>query len=152
MDQTKQRVSHVLRAKNDEICQRMLAAMKSDPELAALPLSDEERLDHTRSSLKELAKVLDSTNLLHQQFDPPHQKPDLPAAAETGKVRQEQKYPIALLAVNARLLQGVIYEVIHENLLSVDLSNLMLDLKLLNEALSLQTEEVFRSYLKDKKR
>jgi ActR/RegA family two-component response regulator len=41
--QTK-RLSNILHDKRDEICQRVLVAMKGDPELAALPLSDDERL------------------------------------------------------------------------------------------------------------
>ncbi len=69
-----------------------------------------------------------------------------------GKERQEQNYPIALLAVNARLLQGVIYEVLHENLLSINLSYLMLDLKRLNEALTFQAEEIIRKFLQAEKR
>jgi uncharacterized protein YjbJ (UPF0337 family) len=153
------RLSYILREKNGEICRRILAVMKSDPELAALPLTDEQRLDHTQIELKELACVLEeneSPNIprvddsSHQEQ--PHQKPVLPAAAIGGKERQEQKYPIALLAVNARLLQGVIYEVIHENMLSINLSYLMLDLKRLNEALALQAEEIIRKFLQAEKR
>jgi len=139
--QTK-RLSNILSDKGDEICQRVLVAMKSDPELAALPLSDDERLDHMRMTLKELADV-EATQL------PP--KPSLPAAAKTGEERHLQQYPIALLAVNARLLQGVIYDIIHENLLSINLSYLMPDLKRLNEILALQAEEIIRKFLQAEK-
>jgi hypothetical protein len=118
--------------------------MKGNPDLAALPLSDEQRLDHTRITLRELVNVLESA--------PPPKAAALPAAAETGEERQMQEYPIALLAVNARLLQGVIYEIIHENLLSIKLSYLMPDLKRLNEILSLQNEEIFKKFLQAEKR
>jgi ActR/RegA family two-component response regulator len=60
--QTK-RLSNILHDKRDEICQRVLVAMKGDPELAALPLSDDERLDHMRMTLKELANVLELATL-----------------------------------------------------------------------------------------
>jgi hypothetical protein len=119
--------------------------MKGNPELAALPLTDEQRLDHIRITLIELAHELELES-------PPNAASLLPAAAKTGEERFLQKYPIALLAVNARLLQGVIYEVIHENLLSIDLSNLMPDLKRLNEILSLQAEEIVRGFLQTGKR
>jgi hypothetical protein len=118
--------------------------MKGRPELATLPLSDEERLGHTKITLTELVNVLQSS--------PPHEAAALPAAAKTGEERQLQKYPIALLAVNARLLHGVIYELIHENLLSINLSYLMPDLKRMNEILSLQTEEIFRKFVRAEKR
>ena len=117
--------------------------MKGNPELAALPLSDEERLDHTRITLTELVNVLESS---------PPKATSLPAAAKTGEERHAQRYPIALLAVNARLLQGVIYDIIHENLLSINLSYLMPDLKRLNEILSLQAEEIIRKFLQAEKR
>ena len=159
--QTK-RLSDILHDKRDEICQRVLVAMKGDPELADLPLSDEERLDHMRMTLKELANMLEqatlplSTQIVLKELAnveatqlPP--KPSLPAAAKTGEERHLQQYPIALLAVNARLLQGVIYDIIHENLLSINLSYLMPDLKRLNEILALQAEEIIRKFLQAEK-
>ena len=139
--QTK-RISNLLSDKEDEICRRIILEMKADPELAVLPLSDEERLDHTRLTLAELVQELNSWS---------QQATALPAAAKTGKERHLQQYPIALLAVNARLLQGVIYEIIHENLLSINLSYLMHDLKRLNEILSLQSEEIVRKFLESEK-
>jgi DNA-binding response OmpR family regulator len=187
--QTK-RLSNILSDKRDEICHRVLVAMKGDPELSALPLSDDERLDHMRMRLKELANVLelatlplstqvvlkelanvlelaplllsDEERLDHTQIVlkelanveatqlPP--KPSLPAASKSGEERQRQQYPSALLAVNARLLQGVIYDIIHENLLSINLSYLMPDLKRLNEILALQAEEIIRTFLQVEKR
>ena len=136
--QTK-RLSNILHDNKDEICRRILVKMTENPELAALPLSDEERIDHTRITLTELVNVLESSL--------PHEAAALPAAAKSGEERQLQNYPVALLAVNARLLQGLIYEVIHENLLAINLSYLMPDLKRMNEILSLQAEEIFRKFL-----
>jgi hypothetical protein len=140
------RLSQVLSDKSNEICQRVLAEMKDDFELASLPLSDEERLDHTRTTLKELAKELEFPSSSAVQ------RPILPAAAKCGEDRQKQNYPVALLAVNARLLQGVIYDIIRENLLLLNMSNLMLDLKRLNKNLALQAEEIMRRYLQAEKR
>jgi len=137
------RLSDVLCDKRDEICRRIIVKMKENPELAALPLSDKERLDHTRITLTELVHVLESP--------PPHDAAALPAATKTGEEREMQQYPIALLAVNARLLQGVIYDVIHENLLLINLSYMLPDLKRLNEILSLQAEEITRTYLQAEK-
>lgn len=138
------RLSNILHDNKDEICQRVVLAMKDNPELAALPLSDEGRLDHMRITLTELVNQLESA--------PPQKAEPLPAAAKTGEERHLQKYPIALLAVNARLLQGVIYEVIHENLLAINLSYLMPDLKRMNEILSLQAEEIVKKFLQAEKR
>jgi ActR/RegA family two-component response regulator len=140
--QTKQ-LSNILYDNRDEICRRIIVEMKGNPELSALPLSDAERLDHMRITLTELVNELESPQ--------PQKAEPLPAAAKTGEERHAQQYPIALLAVNARLLQGVIYDVIHENLLLINLSYLMPDLKRLNEILSLQAEEIIRKFLQAEK-
>jgi CheY-like chemotaxis protein len=141
--QTK-RLSDILYENRDEICRRIISEMKGNPELAALPLSDAQRLDHMRITLTELVNELESPR--------PQKAEPLPAAAKTGEERHSQRYPIALLAVNARLLQGVIYDIIHENLLSINLSYLIPDLKRLNEILSLQAEEIIRKFLQAEKR
>lgn len=117
--------------------------MSGNPELAILPLSDEQRLDHIRITLTELVDEMRAS---------PPEASSLPAASKTGIERYLQKYPIVLLAVNARLLQGVIYEVIQDNLLSVNLSYLMPDLIRLNEILSLQAEEIIKQFLEAEKR
>jgi YesN/AraC family two-component response regulator len=132
------RLSNILHDNKDEICRRIVAAMKNNTELSQLPLTDDDRLDHTRVTLTELVNELEA---------PPDDLTALPAAAKTGKERQVQNYPRTLLAVNARLLQGVIYDIIHENLLVINLTYLMPDLKRLNEILSLQAEEIVRQFL-----
>jgi len=133
------RLWDILYERRDEICERVIVEMKGDPQLRFLPLSDRERLDHMRITLTELVRVLAAP--------PPPKAAALPAAAMSGAERSRQQYPVALLAVNARLLQGVIYEVIHENLLSINLSYLLPDLKRVNEILSLQAEEIIRKFL-----
>jgi hypothetical protein len=58
----------------------------------------------------------------------------------------KQGYTVPVLIARTRLLERAIYDVIHENLLAMNLSCLMLDLKRLNESLSLQLEQTVRSY------
>jgi len=112
--QTK-RLSNILSDKRDEICQRVLVAMKGDPELCALPLSDDERLDHMRMTLKELANVLelapltlsDEERLDHTQIVLKElanveatqllPKPSIPAASKSGEERQREQYPTPCL-------------------------------------------------------
>ena len=141
--QTK-RLWDLIDEKKDEICQKVIREMRDNSELAELPLSDEERLDHLRIMLGELVQELKTL----PTGVPPH---SLPAAAKTGKERHLQEYPIAFLAVDARLIQGVIYQIVHENLLAITLSHLMPDLRRLNEILSLQAEEIVRKFVQAEK-
>ena len=54
------RISRVfLRENTFEITQRTLNAMKSDPAFVAIPITDEQRIEHTARTIEELAKVLE---------------------------------------------------------------------------------------------
>lgn len=134
------RISEIVRDNAFEITQRALQSMKSDPLLATLPLSDEERIEDVPRLLKELAATLESSEC---------------AAAQNGIVRadafqreklHEQGYTIPMLIAGMRLLEEAMYDVVHENLLAMNLSYLMYDLKRLNRGVSLQLEHTVQLY------
>ena len=64
-----------------------------------------------------------------------------------GYKRHQQGYVLPLIVVHARILEQSIYEVIHENLLSLNLSYLMFDMKRLHSTLSIQLEFAQRAFL-----
>jgi ActR/RegA family two-component response regulator len=134
------RISEIVRGNAFEITQRALQSMKSDPQLGALLLSDEERIEDVPHLLREVAAMLESSES---------------AAARNGGIRaaslpmenwHRQGYTVPVLIARTRLLERAIYDVIHENLLTMNLSYLMLDLKRLNESLILQLEQTVQSY------
>jgi CheY-like chemotaxis protein len=141
-----QRLSVILRDNLDTIVARSLVNMKATSDLAALPLSDEERLDHLRETLSELADHLesglpnDASELL------------LHSARLRGEVRRKQHYPLKLMVQNERIVDQVINNVIYENLLTLNLSYLLLDLNKLDDALLLQLEESIGAYLQAEQR
>jgi hypothetical protein len=71
----------------------------------------------------------------------------LRSARLRGQVRYKQQYSLKLMVQKQRIIADVINNVIYENLLSVDLSFLLLDLNKLNDAVLLQLEESIESYL-----
>jgi hypothetical protein len=120
--------------------------MKANPELAALPLTDDKRLDYVPPNLIELADHLDSA--LPNDGDD-----DLSRTARVrGERRREQGYPLKLLICNERLVAQVISNVVYENLLSVDLSYLLLDLNKLSDAMLMQLEESVDAYQQAERR
>jgi hypothetical protein len=61
--------------------------------------------------------------------------------------RYREGYTIPLLAAHARHLEHAIYEVIHEHLLSLNLSYFMFDLMRLNASLAIQLEHTLLAFL-----
>jgi ActR/RegA family two-component response regulator len=137
------RVSEAIRENAVAIVERTLAHMKTEPVMAVLPLPDDERIRHIPLVLDELADMLDWAN---SHIEVPR------SASKLGKTRYAQGFSVPLLIRNMRLLESAIYEVVHENLLSLNLSFLMNDLRRLNESISLALEEVVRAYQEEAER
>jgi len=141
-----QRLSTILRGNVGTILSRALTNMKAAPELTALSLSDEELLDTLESMIGELADHLDS--------ELPNEGSEvlLRSARLRGETRQKQHYSLGLMVERKRILAQVINNVIYENLLSVNLSYLLLDLNKLNDAVLLQLKKQIDSYLRAERR
>jgi hypothetical protein len=140
------RLSEVLRENVLEVTRRSLQLMKADPAIGALPLSDEERIEHLPCLVEELAATLEAPEPV------PLPAGILRAASLRGESRHRQGYTIPMLACCFRLLERAIYQVIHENLLSINLSYFVFDLERLNEIFGLQLELILQSYLEAERR
>jgi ActR/RegA family two-component response regulator len=136
-----QRLGRLIRDHINDIADRHLNKMKADPDLAALPLSDNDHVYPVLPLLGELADMLESAE--------PDAVPGrtLQRAALRGKLRYAQGYSIPAVVDNVRLLENAIYEVIHENMLSLDLSFLMIDLRRLTDSLAMQLKESLAAYV-----
>lgn len=133
------RVSYVIRDNRDSICKEWLEAVKQHAELAAIPLSDDERLDDLPDFLNELA-----SNIAHT----PESEPTAAAkaAAQHGEVRYRQGYTIPLILAEARLLHRVMSACLQENLLSIDISSVIPDMIHIGESLAASVEESIRAF------
>jgi ActR/RegA family two-component response regulator len=140
------RVAQILRERVFEITQRALQEMKSDPLLGALPLADELRIEHTPRTVEELAAMLEST-----EPEQPRRE-TIQSAVARGEKRYKQGYSIPQLATCVRLLERAIFDVIHEHMLSLNLSYFMFDLKRLSDMLGLQLEHMLIAYLDEERR
>ncbi len=133
------RISQVLRENTFEITQRALKEMKLNPLLAAIPITDEQRIEFVPRKLGDLAAMLEAE---------PEQEPEdaIQNATIRGLKRYQQGYTIPLLVTYVRLVEQAIYQVIHEHLLSLNLSYFMFDLKRLNASLSIQLEHMLIAF------
>ena len=135
-----QRLATILRDNMEAMKERFLVNVKAHPELGALRLTDEQRLDDFPKLLAELADHLDSgipndasETLIH-------------SARQRGRDCLAQHYPLKLMVACERTMTQVINNLIYENLLMVNLSYLLLDLNKLNDAMLLQLEESIAAY------
>ncbi len=134
------RISEVLQENVFEITQRALTQMKAAPLLSLLPLTDEQRIEFTPRTIVELATMLESTE--PEQAE----RSFIEGAIARGKKRFSQGYTLAQLASYVRVLERAMYDVIHEHMLSLNLSYFMYDLERLNDSLGLQLEHALMSY------
>jgi ActR/RegA family two-component response regulator len=135
------RLAEILRDNTSEIIARLLQHIKASPRLGGLPVSDTERVDGFPVLIVSLADQLESAEPQHAANRVMH------TAALGGAAKRWQGYNILMLLENLRLFEHVIFEVVHENLFSINLSYLMTDLKRLNDSLGLQLQEAVAAFL-----
>ena len=133
------KVCEYVRAHSRDICERWLEATVKDPEVAALKLSREERMDHIPVLLEQLAQGMqDSANLLSDAMTE--------SARKHGRTRYEQGYTIPQVVAEARVLQQVLSSGIQRDLLSLDLSALVPDTFRIGEFVEAALETSVRAY------
>jgi len=133
------RLHEILQENAQAIAEEWLVAVKQVPELAAIPLSDEERVDHVPWVLDEVIARL-------QQTSEDTSQRATGAAREHGKLRYEQGYSIPQIVLEARVLQRTISSTVQANLLGVDVSTLVPDLVAIGESLGSILEISIRAY------
>ncbi len=132
-------VSQVVLENVDEIALRWLKEVEGDEKLAAVDLDDESRINSLPHLLCDLAKVLgsDAAQISSES---------LSSAATHGVRRAKQRYTIALMVCETRILNRVIAGLLHENLLTIDLSTVFSQALKIGEYLQVLLEESIRAF------
>lgn len=126
----------------DEVVTRALNGMKSHPRLSSLPLSDKDRIDHIPAVIEEIIHQLQSN------------RPNEPtggaveAGAIHGERRAQQGYSQLMLVDDTRVLDSAFYDVVQDNLLKIELSNLIPDLSRLNDTLEAHLQAALQTFIK----
>jgi ActR/RegA family two-component response regulator len=121
-----QGLADFLRDNADQIAARALIAMKSDSRLAALPLTDEQRLAHVPGLLRGIVSQLEA------EVPDGNNGSILAEGARHGALRCRQQYSEEMLVDDVRLLDASIYDTIQDGLLRLELSSLIPGLKQMN--------------------
>jgi hypothetical protein len=115
--------------------------VKAHPELTAIPVNDNDRIDHLPLVVEELAGRVDAPSGISTEKAKKH-------SAEHGKERARQGYSIPLIVIEMRLLQRVLSSVLQRNLIRMDLSSVVDDMMQVGESLQEQLEFSIRGFQK----
>jgi YesN/AraC family two-component response regulator len=138
-EQPLKRVSHLMQESIGEITREWLKLVKAHAELAAIRISDKDRVDHLPSLIEEMAKRVD----IASDFTADKAKA---ASMRHGKERARQGYNIPLVVVEMRLLQRILSSVLQHNLIRMDLSTVIGDMMQVGESLQEQLEFSIRGF------
>ena len=133
------RVSTILRECADEIVDDWLREAGRNEMLSSIQLSRDERLDHIRQIIEELARRIEAgPNVIADN--------EMQGAMKHGQERYQQGYTVQRIAIEARLLHSVVSRVLYKHLLSVDMSTCISDMMQMGESLHEQFEESVRAF------
>jgi PAS domain S-box-containing protein len=133
------RVSELIQASKSAVIQDWLMKVLEEPEIASIPLSDTDRIDHLPELLDELVERLEgrADELTVKITD---------AARKHGRVRFNQGYTIPQILFETRILEEILRETIQNELLKLELSSLVSDVFEIGIALQAALEISVRSY------
>jgi hypothetical protein len=134
------RVPDLIKRNKDTLIALWLQRVKADPELITVTLSDAERRDHVPDLLDEA--------IAHACSDSIGRAQRLKAAEHHGTLRYHQGYSIAMLILEAQLLQDVIAECVRDHVFSIDLSHLIPDIAKISDTISAELRESSRTFMK----
>jgi YesN/AraC family two-component response regulator len=135
------RVSDLMQESLGEITAEWLKLVKAHEEIAAIRISDKDRVDHLPILIEEMAKRVD----IGSEITTEKAKS---AAVVHGKERALQGYNIPLVVIEMRLLQHVLSAVLQHNLIRMDLSTVIGDMMQVGESLQEQLEFSIRGFQK----
>ncbi len=133
------RMPELLRDHVRDVCERWYQEVLRDPELAAIPLTKEERTDHLPDLLQDLIRRLERNS---DEWGPGPAE----SARKHGRARHQQGYTIPQILLETRILQKVISSMIQENLLAIELSTLVPDILEIGYSLQAEVEMSIRAY------
>jgi ActR/RegA family two-component response regulator len=133
------RVSQILQETTEDIRKEFLSEVKSHAEIAAVPLSDGDRVHYVPMIVAELIRRVRSG--VDELTDEGRK-----AAAAIGRQRYEQGYTIPMIVAEARILQRLVTNTLQRNLLRMDMSTLISDMVQVGEALNALLESSIRAF------
>jgi hypothetical protein len=138
----KERVATILERDTDQIIRDWMSLVDSNEELTAIRLLTLQRTGHLRLILDDLVRRLrlPSTERALTSI----------AAREHGVLRRMQGYGVAMLVTESRMLQVSIFRTLQNNLPSVDINTVLLDVMAIADEVDSQLEQAVLGFTQNK--
>ncbi len=133
------RLAAVLMENEREITAKILEAIKSDPLLRKVRITEDERVDHLPSIFQAVI-----SRLMHENR--PFKASELKFAARHGRRRKKDRYTPAMLVREFQLIGETLHELLGTDILPLGTVELTSDLKLLTQSLNIFTLKSFEAY------
>ena len=130
---TTKSVADILEHQLDGVIQEWLARVEKEHDLAAVPLSFQERTGHLPQLLRDVIRRL--------RLDDATQAPISEAASHHGDLRSEQGYTVAMAVEESRLLQVSIFSTLHKSQENLDFSVLLPDVVTIADEVDAQLKQ-----------
>jgi hypothetical protein len=142
MTLNKERVATILERDTDQIIRDWMSLVDSNEELTAIRLLTLQRTGHLRLILDDLVRRLrlPSTERALTSI----------AAREHGVLRRMQGYGVAMLVTESRMLQVSIFRTLQNNLPSVDINTVLLDVMAIADEVDSQLEQAVLGFTQNK--
>jgi DNA-binding response OmpR family regulator len=134
-----ERVASILERDSLPTIANWLSAVKTDDELASIPLSDQQRTGHLPQLLRELVDRLRVPRPLGT-------KQASEAAVQHGIIRHAQGYSVPMMVEESRILQVSIFNTLQINLKTVDFSLLLVDVMTIADEVDSQLKQTIISF------
>jgi hypothetical protein len=118
-----EQVATILQRCTCDIIEDWLRRVKKSKELNRAILTDEERAGYLPKLINDLVIRLGERNTTSEESSSPRSE----AAVAHGRMRRSQGYSLGMLVHDSRLLEVSLFEILHKNLSSVDVSLLLRD-------------------------
>jgi DNA-binding response OmpR family regulator len=140
-------LASLLRTNKQLLIQTWLESVEKDDLLKRVRMSESERIDHIPALLDELIHILESklhavghgSRVTHHGLRvvmlDELQEHTIQLAAQHGSLRKKQGYSPGMLFRESRLAQAVIFQLLHEHLLELEISRVIPDMTMMSDVL-----------------
>jgi ActR/RegA family two-component response regulator len=139
----KKRVGTILRENVDHVMRSYIDGVRKVTGIADLQLSDQDLTDNVPMMLGELIAILEAGDTTRRTR--------LSRASEHGRARREQGFELPELIEEHGILRQVLLNVIQENLLALDVSNVLGDILQMEQASDRQLRQAVEAYMSAEK-
>jgi hypothetical protein len=136
---TVESVADILERETKPLIEAWLARVEKESDLMRIPLNHDERTGHLPHLIDDIIKRL--------RLEAGTRAPISKAAAEHGDLRRKQRYTVAMMVEESRLLQVSLFTMLHKDANNLDFNALLPDVVTIADEVDAQLKEQMMRYM-----